>query len=188
MQSRICDQDLKVWLINEPLVNSIFTAVKSEGVPQWLIECVPNWPLLSPPNQDTISKDNICFQWNYFWKLLSPNLQPEKLWRLDHWKFDRRRVKHWWRDTYSASLSLRQLSVEVRKLVELKTTLVAGTGGGGLIWINVFWKPAWVGLIVELVKLLLGGDSRLVKMFHICQVKIYTLKIVINFEKLSKLS
>ena len=96
-------------------------------------------------------------------------------WNIDDW-------------TPTQPLSLRQLSVEVRKLVELKTTLVAGTGGGGLIWINVFWKPAWVGFIVELVKLLLGGDSRLVKMFHICQVKIYTLKIVINFEKLSKLS
>ena len=51
-----------------------------------------------------------------------------------------------------------------------------------------------VGLIVELVKLLLGGDKRLVNMFHICQVKILStlqgtklLQIVKNCQKCKKI-
>ena len=58
IQNRICGQDLKVSTMNHVLVNSIFTAVKSEGVREWLIECVPNCPLTthSPflPIQDII--------------------------------------------------------------------------------------------------------------------------------------
>ena len=101
--------------------------MKSEGVCEWLIECVPNCPLT--PTTGLQDKHHFFL----FWRNCNlPWLQPEKLWRLDHWNFDgfdlaaETLMTGHQQETFFISSQYK--FINPYQSVESNTTLEAGTG------------------------------------------------------------